>query len=267
MRLKGKTALISGAGRNNGRTIALTFAREGADMILIARQKGDELNAVAKQCEALGVKALPILADVSKHEEVNRAVKQGLDHFGKVDVSVSVAGVRSNKLPWDYSYEEWHHIFNVNLHSTFYLAKALAPGMMERRSGSFIALGGNSAVTASFPYVSALAASKHGLHGLIKGLAQAFGPYNVRANLLSLANIQNDRRNPEWYQYKNEKGEPVRTGQVGDPLTTDVDRFKLSPLGRQGTQQEVANVAVFLASDESSYITGDRIICSGGGYM
>ena len=149
MRLKGKTALISGAGRNNGRTIALTFAREGADLILIARQKGDELNAVAKQCEAMGVKTLPILADVSKHEEVNRAVKQGLDHFGKVDVSVSVAGVRSNKLPWDYSYEEWHHIFNVNLHSTFYLAKALAPGMMERRSGSFIALGGNSAVTAS----------------------------------------------------------------------------------------------------------------------
>ena len=267
MRLKGKTALISGAGRNNGRTIALTFAREGADLILIARQKGDELNAVAKQCEAMGVKTLPILADVSKHEEVNRAVKQGLDHFGKVDVSVSVAGVRSNKLPWDYSYEEWHHIFNVNLHSTFYLAKALAPGMIERRSGSFIALGGNSAVTASFPYVSALAASKHGLHGLIKGLAQAFGPYNVRANLLSLANIQNDRRNPEWYQYQSEKGEQAHTGQVGDPSTTDAERFKLSPLGRQGTQQEVANVAVFLASDESSYVTGDRIICSGGGYM
>ena len=122
-------------------------------------------------------------------------------------------------------------------------------------------------MTASFPFVSALAASKHGLHGLIKGLAQAFGPYNVRANLLSLANIQNDRRNPEWYQYQSEKGEQAHTGQVGDPSTTDAERFKLSPLGRQGTQQEVANVAVFLASDESSYITGDRIICSGGGCM
>ena len=266
-RLEGKTALISGAGRNNGRTIALTFAREGADLILIARQQGDELNAVAKQCEAMGVKVLPVLADVSKHEDVNRVVKQGLDHFGKVDVSVSVAGVRSNKLLWDYSYEEWHQIFNVNLHSTFYLAKALAPSMIERRSGSFIALGGNSAVTASFPYVSALAASKHGLHGLIKGMAHAFGPYNVRANLLSLANIENNRQNPEWYQHKNESGVMVSTGQVGDPKTSDAERNKLSPLGRQGTQQEVANVAVFLASDESSYITGDRIICSGGGYM
>lgn len=267
MRLKGKTALISGAGRNNGRTIALTFAREGADLVLVARQREEELKAVARQCEASGAKVLPLIADMSKHEEVNRVVKQGLDHFGKVDVSVSVAGVRSNKLPWDYTYDEWHHIFEVNLHSTFYLAKALAPSMIARRTGSFIALGGNSAVTASFPYVAALAASKHGLHGLIKGLAQAFGPYNIRANLLSLANIQNDRLNPEWYTHKNEKGELVRTGQVGDPTSTDADRFKLSPLGRQGTQQEVANVAVFLASDESSYITGDRLIVSGGGYM
>jgi 3-oxoacyl-[acyl-carrier protein] reductase len=267
MRLKGKTALISGAGRNNGRTIALTYAREGADLILVARQREEELNNVARQCEAMGVKALPLLADMGNHEEVNRVVKQGLERFGKVDISVSVAGVRSNKLPWDYTYEEWHQIFEINLHSTFYLAKALAPGMIERRSGAFIALGGNSAVTAAFPYVSALAASKHGLHGLIKGLAQAFGRYNVRANLLCLANIENDRLNPEWYTVRNAQGEMVRTGQVGDPTSTDADRFRLSPLGRQGTQQEVANLALFLGSDESSYITGDCIICSGGGYM
>lgn len=267
MRLKGRTALISGAGRNNGKAIAETFAREGADLILVARSRKEELEAVARQCESSGAKVLAVLADMSKHEEVNRVVKQGLDHFGKVDISVSVAGVQSNKLPWDYSYEEWHYIFEVNLHSTFYLAKALAPSMIERRSGNFIALGGNSAVTASFPYVSALAASKHGLHGLIKGLARAFGPYNIRANLLSLANIQNERLNPEWYTARNEKGEMVRTGQVGDPTSTDEDRYKLSPLGRQGTRQEVANVAVFLASDESSYITGDRLIVSGGGYM
>ncbi len=267
MKLKGKTALISGAGRNNGRAIALAFAKEGADLVLIARSRSEELNGVAKECEALGVKTLPLLGDVSKYEEVERMVKAGLGHFGKIDTSVSVAGIRSNKLPWEYSVEEWHYIFEVNLHSTFYLSKALAPGMMERRSGSFIALGGNSATTAAFPYVSALAASKHGLHGLIKGLAQAFGRYNVRANLLSLANIQNDRLNPEWYQAKNDKGEFISTGQVGDPKTTDQDRYKLSPLGRQGTREEVGKVAVFLASDDSSYVTGDRIIVSGGGYM
>lgn len=267
MQLKGKTALIAGAGRNNGRAIALKFASEGANLIMVARKREDELKQVAKECEALGVKTLPLLADLSKHEEVNRAVEQGLAHFGKVDVLVSVAGLRPHKDFWEISYEEWHQVMAVNLHSTFYLAKALAPGMMERRSGSFIALGGNSATTAAFPYVAALAASKHGLHGLIKGLAQAFGRYNVRANLLSLANIQNDRLNPEWYTVKNEKGEMIRTGQVGDPTSTEEDRYKLSPLGRQGTRQEVASVAVFLASDESSYVTGDRIIVSGGGYM
>src|ERR1700693_6222666 len=91
MRLKGKTALISGAGRNNGRAIALTFAREGADVILVARERGDSLNQVAKECEGSGVQALPLLADVGKHEEVNRVVQLGLERFGKVDVLACVA--------------------------------------------------------------------------------------------------------------------------------------------------------------------------------
>src|SRR5688572_6966595 len=115
MRLKGKTALISGAGRNNGRTIALTFAREGADLILVAKTRENELQQVARQCENFGVKTLTVLADVSKHEEVNRVARQGLQHFGKVDVLMCVAGIRRNKLPWDFSYEEWHDIFAINV--------------------------------------------------------------------------------------------------------------------------------------------------------
>ena len=267
MRLKGKTALISGAGRNNGRTIALTFAREGADLILLAKQRSEELQQVARQCESLGVRTLSLLADVSKPEEVDRAVKQGLAKFGKVDVLMSVAGIRRNKLPWDFSYEEWHYIFSVNVHATFCLAKALAPGMIERRSGSIVAMGGNSALTCSSPYTGALAASKHALFGLIKGLAQALGPYGVRANLLSLANIENEILDPESYRVIGPQGEVIHTGTGGDPNTTDAERALRSPLRRQGKQQEVANAALFLASDESSYITGDRIICAGGIYM
>ena len=267
MRLKGKTALISGAGRNNGRTIALTFAREGADLILVAKSREKELQQVARECEKLGAKTLALLADVSKHEEVNRVAQQGLQRFGKVDVLMCVAGVRRNKLPWDFSYDEWHDIFAINVHSTFYFAKAFAPGMIERKSGSIIAMGGNSALTCSSPYTGALAASKHGLYGLIKGLAQALGPHGVRANMLSLANIENDILDPESYQVKGPNGEVVRTGTGGDPSTTDAERAQRSPLKRMGKQQEVANAALFLASDESSYITGDRIICAGGIYM
>jgi len=256
MRLKGKTALISGAGRGSGKAIALTFAREGADLILIARELSDKLHQVARECESLGVKALPLLADVGNHEEVNRAVQLGLKQFSKVDVLVNVVGIRPHKDPWEYSYEEWQRVFAVNLHSTFYLAKALAPEMIERgNGGSIIALGGNSSLTASPKSAAAVVASKHGLHGLIKSLAQALGPYGVRANLLALGSIENtERRNPEWY-----------AGTGGDPNTGD--KLAKTPLGRFGKPEEVANAALFLASDESSYITGDRICCSGGAHM
>src|SRR5262245_37394138 len=104
MLLKGKTALIAGAGRNCGKTIALTFAREKADLILLART-AREVEQVARECEQLGVNALPVTADVSKHEQVNRAVEQGLDRFGKVDALVSVAAIRPHKNFWEYDYD------------------------------------------------------------------------------------------------------------------------------------------------------------------
>src|ERR1043166_8525007 len=114
MRLKGKTVLIAGAGRNNGKAIALTFAREGADLILVARKLGDELNQVARQCEDFGVKTLPILADVGNHEEVNRVVHLGLERFGNIDVLVSVASLRPQGPFWEVSYDEWQQVFAVN---------------------------------------------------------------------------------------------------------------------------------------------------------
>src|SRR5687767_15148656 len=111
MRLKGKTALIAGAGRNNGKAIALTFAREGADLILVAKTRRDDLNQTAKECESLGAQTLPLLAELGKHEDVNDVVGQGLSRFGKVDVLVSAAGIRLSKLPWEFSYEEWQQVF------------------------------------------------------------------------------------------------------------------------------------------------------------
>jgi len=252
MRLKGKTALISGASRNNGRTMALTFAREGADVILLARQLGAELNQVARECEAFGVQALPLLTDVSDPIEVERVVKVGLDRFGKVDVLLCAASIRPHRHFWEFSADEWLQGFAVNLHSTFYLAKALAPGMMTRKGGSIIALGGLASLTA--PTLDPIGmASKHGLYGLIKALALELGPYGVRANLLALSFIYNERRNPEWYP-----------GTGGKHTAEEIAR---TPLRREGTLQEVANVALFLASEESSYITGDRIVCAGGRYM
>ena len=249
--LQGKVALVGGAGRNNGKAIALAFAREGADLVLVAREKKQPLDEVAHECQKLGAKVLPVLADVSEHEQVSRLAKQALDHFGRIDVLMSVAGRRAHQDFWEISLEEWHKTFAVNLHSLFYLARAIVPSMKERRSGSIVALGGLASVTAQ-PQRAHVIASKAGLFGLIRALALELGPYNIRANLIALGMIENVRANPEWYGGKG--------GYTDEELAGVA-------LRRTGKPQEVANVAVFLASDRSSFVTGDRIVCAGGKYI
>jgi 3-oxoacyl-[acyl-carrier protein] reductase len=249
--LQGKVALVGGAGRNNGRAIALAFAREGADLVLVAREKKSSLDEVAHECAKLGVKVLPLLADVSEPGQVSGMVKQALGHFGRIDVLMGVAGRRAHQDFWEISLEEWHKTFAVNLHSLFYLAKAVVPSMMERKSGSIVALGGLAAMTAQ-PQRAHVVASKSGLYGLVRALALELGPYNIRANLIALGMIENVRANPEWYGGKSSYGKE------------ELDSVALK---RAGKPEEVAEVAVFLASDRSSFVTGDRVVCAGGRYM
>lgn len=203
---------------------------------------------MAEECESFGGRALPVAADVSRHGEITEVVRQALDRFGKVDVLVSVAALRPHRPFWEFSYDDWHQAFNVNLHSTFYFAKALAPSMIERRSGSIVALGGMSSVTAMRPGIGVVAASKHGLYGLIKAMAVDLGEYGVRANLVAVGNIATERHNPEWYL----------PGQEMRP------EHQQLALRRDGHPEEVANAVLFLASEDASYITGGCLTCSGG---
>jgi len=251
--LQGRIALVAGAGRNNGKAIALAFAREGADLVLVAREKKEALDEVAHECAKLGAKVLPVLADVSEHEQVSRMAHRALDHFGRIDVLMGVAGRRAHQDFWEIGFEEWHKTFAVNLHSLFYLAKAIVPSMMKHRSGSIVALGGLASLTAQ-PQRAHVVASKAGLYGLIRALALELGPYNIRANLIALGMIENVRANPEWYP-----------GTKGGAYTEE--ELAGIALKRAGKPQEVANVAVFLASDQSSFVTGDRIVCAGGKYI
>jgi 3-oxoacyl-[acyl-carrier protein] reductase len=253
MQLKGKTALISGAGRNNGKAISLTFAREGADLILVARQLGDELAKVAEDCKKHGVNVLHLLADVTKPEDVDRVVKEGLARFGKIDILVNVIGARPHKAIADFNFEEWKQVFDVNCHSLFLLSKAVVPGMIERRYGNIIALGGMAAMRPQ-SLGAAVVASKHAQYGLIKSLALEYGPYGIRANLLNPGFTDNVRLNPEWYKHT-----------AGEPNTNE--EIKQIPLRRVASNQELANAVLFLASDQSSYITGDRILHTGGRYI
>jgi len=249
--LKGKTALITGASRNIGRAIALAFAAEGANLVLNTRANREELDAVAEECRKAGVRVLPILADIGDAAAVETMVQQALAELGAIDVLVCNAAIRPHKAITETSLEDWHRVMAVDLHSAFYLARAVVPGMKDRRRGSIIALGGQSSITGR-PNTVAVTAAKSGLLGLIRALAAELGPFGVRANMVLPGFIDTERRYAEWYPEFRERP-PGAPEQVKD-----------IPLRRLGRSEDIADACVYLASDASSYVTGDTIRVMGG---
>lgn len=255
MRLAGKSALITGASRNIGREIALAFAREGADLLLNTRQSAPELDAVAAQCRELGARAITAVADVGDAPAVRQMVADGIAQLGKIDVLVSNVAIRPHKPLAEVSDDEWHQVINTNLNSAFYLCKATLPGMLERRNGSIIALGGQSSITGR-PNTAAVTAAKTGLLGLIRAIAAEAAPYNVRANMVNPGATDTSRQHPEWYPEFQ-----------GGAARGSSEHLRELPMGRQATVQDVANACLFFASDESAYITGDSVNVMGGRYI
>jgi 3-oxoacyl-[acyl-carrier protein] reductase len=253
VRLEGRTAFVAGASRNVGKATALAFAREGADLILTASQSRDELEAVAEECRDIGVRALPILADVSDYEQVNAMVAQGLAEFGKIDILMNSVAIRPKGTIQELSYEEFHKVIALDVHAAFYMCKAIVPGMEERQTGSVIMVGGLATYLAADKSSTAHIAGKHGLAGFVKALAKEVGQYGVRANLLNVSLLDSERRHPEWYPHVD-----------GGIVQQSVQHLRDSPLGRPGRLDEVASAALFLASDDSSYVTGASLLCSGG---
>jgi NAD(P)-dependent dehydrogenase (short-subunit alcohol dehydrogenase family) len=251
MRLKGKTALVTGASRNIGRAVALAFAAEGADLLLNTRVNGDELGAVAAECRKAGVRAVPVLADVGDAAAVEAMVGQALAELGAIDVLVCNAAIRPHRAITETSLDDWHRVLAVNLHSAFYLARAVVPAMKERRRGSIIAIGGQSSLTGR-PNTAAVTAAKTGLLGLVRALAAELGPFGVRANMVIPGFMDTERRYAEWYP-------EFRAAPPGAP-----EQLKAIPLGRLGRPEEIADACVFLASDASAYVTGDTIRVMGG---
>ena len=253
MRLVGRTAFVTGASRNIGRAIALAFADEGADLVLNTRVNRDELEAVAAECRKAGVRVVPVLGDIADAGAVEEMVNEGvaeLDGSG-IDVLVCNAAIRPHTAVTETSVDDWHRVIGVNLHSAFYLVRAVVPGMKERRRGSIIALGGQSSLTGR-PNTAAVTAAKTGLLGLVRALAAELGPFGIRANMVIPGTMDTERRYAEWYP-------EFRQAPPGAP-----EQLKQIPLGRLGRPEEIADACVFLASDASSYITGDEIRVMGG---
>jgi 3-oxoacyl-[acyl-carrier protein] reductase len=254
MRLAGKKAFITGASRNIGRAIALAFAAEGADLTLNTRANREELDGVAAECRKAGVRAVSVLGDIADARAVDAMVKQGLDDLGAIDVLVCNAAIRPHTSVTETSLEDWHRVLGVNLHSAFYLARAVVPGMKERKRGSIIALGGLSSLTGR-PNTVAVTTAKTGLLGLVRSLAAELGPFGIRANMVVPGFIDTERRYAEWYP-------EFRQAPPGAP-----EQLKEIPLRRLGRPEDIADACVFLASDASSYVTGDSIRVMGGRFI
>jgi len=254
MRLSGRTALITGASRNIGRAIALAYAAEGADLLLNTRTNREELEAVAAECRKAGVRVATALADVGDAGAVEAMVTRGLAELGGLDVLVCNAAIRPHKSVTETSVEEWHHVLGVNLHSAFYLARAVVPAMKARGRGSIITLGGLSSLTGR-PDTAAVTTAKTGLLGLTRALAAELGPFGIRANMVMPGFIDTERRYAEWYP-------EFKKAPPGSP-----EQLKQIPLGRLGRPEDIADACVFLASDASAYVTGDTIRVMGGRFI
>jgi NAD(P)-dependent dehydrogenase (short-subunit alcohol dehydrogenase family) len=249
--LKGKTAFVTGASRNIGRAIALAFAAEGANLVLNTRVNQAELDGVADECRKAGVRAVSVLGDIGDAAAVAAMVRQGIEELGAIDVLVCNAAIRPHKSITETTLEDWHRVMAVDLHSAFYLSRAIVPGMKERKRGSVIALGGQSAITGR-PNTAAVTAAKSGLLGLIRALAAELGPFGIRANMVVPGFIDTERRYAEWYPEFQQR-------PPGAP-----EQVKEIPLRRLGRPEDIADACVYLASDASSYVTGDTIRVMGG---
>jgi len=166
-------------------------------------------------------------------------------------VLVSNAAIRPHQALTETSLEDWHRVLAVNLHSAFYLARAIVPGMKERRRGSIIAIGGQSSLTGR-ANTAAVTAAKTGLLGFVRSLAAELGPFGIRANMVVPGFIDTERRYAEWYP-------EFRQAPPGAP-----EQLKQIPLGRLGRPEDIADACVFLASDASAYVTGDALRVMGG---
>lgn len=250
MRLKGKVALITGGTSGIGSATAIRFAAEGAAVAITGRntERGEQVvrDIVANDGEALFIKS-----DVRSAEDCRRAVDQTLERFGKIDVLFNNAGVLHPKSIPDLTEEEWDETIDSSLKGAFLMSKYVLPSMIERGSGSIIhtssgwgILGGDKA--------AAYCAAKGGLIVMAKAMAIDHGPDGIRVNCVCPGDVMTPmlpddaaKRGMSWDDYEVVAAE--------------------RPLGRIGTTEDIANAVLFLASDESSFVTGDALVVDGGG--
>lgn len=242
--LKGKVAVITGSGRGIGKAIAMKLAENGADIVINDIPGSDYADDTKKEIEALGVKAIVVRGDVRKTEDVENLISETIKAFGKIDILVNNAGITRDGLMLRMSEEDWDMVLDINLKGAFNCIKAAARPMMKQRSGSIINIASVVGVMGNAGQAN-YTASKAGLIGLTKTVAKEFSSRNIRANAVAPGFIES---------------------HMTDMLTDEVKNqyFDAIPLSRFGKVEDVAKAVLFLASDLSSYVTGQTINVDGG---
>jgi dehydrogenase/reductase SDR family member 4 len=244
--LSDKVAIVTGGSRGIGRAIALGLANYGADVV-VASRKQEDLDIVADEIRATGRKAAAIATHMRNREDIDQLVQRTLDEFGKIDILVNNAGTNPYFGPMMGVEERtWDQIMTVNLKGYFLLAQAVAKGMIERKSGNIINVSSAGGRRAS-PGLGAYSVSKAGVIMLTQVLAQELGQYGIRVNAIAPGIIQTRFAEALW------SNDAI--------LKRSIEQ---TPLGRIGQSEEMAGVCVWLASDASSYVSGQTIVLDGG---
>jgi len=251
MRLKGKVAIITGAGSGLGRATAMLFAKEGAKVVVAANREKDGQQTLNSIKEA-GGDAILVRVDVTKAADLENAVKATVDKYGKLDIMLNNAGTPGpGKLITDITEEEWHRVISINLTSVFLSTKYAIPEMLKSGGGVIINV---SSVAALSPrrYTGAYSAAKAGVIQLTRVTALEYARKNIRVNCILPGPIDTP------FFSKVAGADPAKIAAFKESVRNEV------PLGRFAQPEEIARVALFLASDDASYITGAAFAADGG---
>ena len=244
--LKDKKVLITGAARGIGKAVALGMAAQGADIAFTDLKIDDQVKETMNQIEAFGVRAVAYASDAASFDQAHQVVSQAVQELGRIDVLVNNAGITRDTLLLRMSEQQWDMVIQVNLKSAFNFIHALTPLMLKQKSGSIINMSSVVGLSGNAGQAN-YSASKAGLIALTKSVAKELGPRGIRANAIAPGFIISDMT--------DQLSEAVRKAWT-DTI----------PLRRGGTPQEVANVCIFLASELSSFVSGQVIPVCGGMY-
>jgi NAD(P)-dependent dehydrogenase (short-subunit alcohol dehydrogenase family) len=277
--LEGKVALVTGAAskRGMGRRVAVRLAGEGADVAILDKfaapksiWSGDEdwggLEAVATEIKALGRQALPLVVDVSDGKAVDAAVARTVERFSKIDILVHCGGIRGSMTTpiVDLSEADWRSIIEINLTGSFLISRAVAKAMIPNPAGKKIVLIGSKAATEGYRGSAGYCASKHAVLGLARTLALELAQYKINVNIINPGAFDTNLRDQSIIDRAKAEGISVAElleRQAKGPRTGPAANI---PLGRMGTPDDIANLVLFLVSEQASYITGEMIDIDGG---